>query len=117
MHRNDRFGAWRQRKFQAGRIERVRLLIDVHKHRSRPRAADGLCRGDESHRHRDHLVSGTNPKPEQCQPKCICSATDPNRVLNSTKFRKILFKTTDERSTGESACIDHFLDRGQQLIF
>ena len=65
MHGQDRLGPRRDRGLDRGRVHRPGRRVDVDEDRGRPGVDDRGDRGDEGHRHGDHLVARPDPGREQ----------------------------------------------------
>ena len=85
MHRQNGLGPRRHRPFKTGRIQRVGRSVDIDKYRPGTGPADGLRRGNEGHRHRDHFIARTYPQRQQGQPQGVGSAANPHRVPGFAK--------------------------------
>ena len=62
VNRDDCLGSCREALLQFGRIHRERIFVHIHKHRLSSAIGNGLDRGEERVRNRDHFISGPDPK-------------------------------------------------------
>ena len=115
VYGQDRFGAWRNRRFNRGGIHRERARINIHQHRSRSSVEDRGNASYKSERYRDDFVARTDSSREQGKMQGACTGVQANTLRSAAVGREFLLEPRHLRAEHELATIQHTRDRGINL--
>ena len=115
MDRQDRLGARRDRRLESSRVEGAPPQVDVDEDRPRADVADRPGGGDEGHRHRDHLVAGTDVEGVEGEVERARAAVDGDRVRAAAVRREVAFEALDPGAEDEGRVVEHAGELVQQL--
>ena len=83
MHRDNCFGAGRDRRFEVVRVQRAADRVNIDENRRGADVANGPCSRYESHRDRYDFVSWTDIETAQSQMQRARAAVQADTMINS----------------------------------
>src|SRR5439155_4936908 len=93
------------------RIHREGPGLHVDESHPRPGHRDGLRRGDEGIRGRDHLVAETDAGGPEREHDCVGAVAHPDRVLDAAIGGEVLLESLHYPPEDELAALKHLTDR------
>ncbi|MPN01654.1 hypothetical protein SDC9_148864 [bioreactor metagenome] len=117
MHRDDRFGAWRDLARGVGGIEVERHRVDVGEDRLRPDPDDGAGGGEKGEGRGDHFIARADSGLHQGDDQCVGTGGHADGVAAAAISRRLLFEFRDLVAEDEALRIADGFDGIHDLRF
>jgi peptidoglycan/xylan/chitin deacetylase (PgdA/CDA1 family) len=116
MYRNDRLGLGCRCPLEFRWVERERVGVGVHQHRSGPGGVDRRHRRHARVRGSDHLVAGSHAGRRERESQCIGPGRDTHGVPSAAVLRERSFEAVDNRAQRGTAGVENARHRLKQFV-